>query len=136
MRLEDWEDRLAVYLARVETEPFAWGTHDCALFAASCVEAMTGVDPAVDFRGAYQSKAGAAKALREIGNGTLLKTYQARFREKPAGFAGRGDLVWNGEAMGICIGAEALFLGEPDGAPGYIRLPRAEWVTGFDTWEK
>jgi hypothetical protein len=67
VRYSDWEERLAVYRDRVEEEPFVWGTHDCALFAAGCVNAMTGVDPAAAFRGTYDSRIGAAEALRDKG---------------------------------------------------------------------
>lgn len=46
--------------------PFAWGAHDCALFAADGVEAMTGVDIAAEFRGKYSSEDGAVEVIREV----------------------------------------------------------------------
>jgi len=63
---------LKTYLDRVAEDPFEWGTHDCALFAAACVAAMTGMDFAETYRGKYNSARGAATALGELGAGTLL----------------------------------------------------------------
>jgi hypothetical protein len=130
-RKSNWEAELADFISsRKETE-FQWGTHDCALFAADAVLAITGDDPAPDFRGVYSDQAGARQALRDFGNGTLLKTYQIRFDEKAPAFARRGDLIWNGFAIGVCYGEFAMFVGEPDGVDGLIRLPRKEWKRAF-----
>ena len=50
VRLPDWPMRLdALVFGRLMT-PFAWGNNDCALFAADCVLAMTGVDLAAGLR--------------------------------------------------------------------------------------
>lgn len=134
-RLSTWEARLNTYLAERRAMPFAYGSNDCALFAAGAVEAMTGQDPAASFRGAYRSVAGSVRALREIGAGTLEATLDTLFPSIAAGFVRRGDLVWNGEAVGICIGAVALFVGsEVEGEAareGLLRVPRAEWVKGW-----
>ena len=46
---------------------FAWGQHDCCLFAADCVLAQTGIDLAADLRGTYTDAMGAARALQFIG---------------------------------------------------------------------
>ena len=128
IRKSNWEDDLSVYLAGKAQEPFCWGSHDCALFAASAVEAMTGTDPAADFRGQYDSQTGARAALRSIGHGTLLKTYQARFAEIAPAFAKRGDLIWNGFAIGVCNGPDAVFLGDD----GLVLVPRLKWKRAFE----
>ena len=127
-RKSSWEDDLAAYLSDKALEPFCWGAHDCALFAASAVEAMTGTDPAADFRGQYDNQAGARAALRTIGNGTLLKTYQARFAEIAPAFAKRGDLIWNGHAIGVCMGANAIFIGDE----GLKHIMRSDWKRAFE----
>lgn len=109
-RHDDWEERLSVYLDRVADEPFKWGSHDCALFAADCVLAMTGADPAEAYRGKYDTARGAAEALREHGAGTLLKTLRATFEtEISVHFAQRGDVVnyiFNGQVMEVYDASE------------------------------
>lgn len=130
-RLPDWVDRLADFITETRDVPFVWGQQDCALWAAAAAAAQTGEDRAADFRGQYDTHAGALQALRDIGSGTLLKTYQARYPEKPKANAMRGDLIWNGFAIGVCMGGYALFLGEPDGEPGLVRVQRADWKRAF-----
>jgi hypothetical protein len=48
-RLSDWETRLAAMLAA--PVQFDWDGCNCALFAADCVKAVAGFDPAVLWRG-------------------------------------------------------------------------------------
>jgi hypothetical protein len=122
-RLSNWESAFADFLAERRFMPFEYGRHDCALFGADCALALTGTDPAPDFRGKYRTLAGSIRALRNIGEGDLESTFDARFSVKPAAFARRGDLVFNGEAIGVCIGAEAVFVGEENGAPGLVKFP-------------
>lgn len=136
VRFADWEERLGVYLARVEEEPFKWGTHDCALFAMSCVKAQTGVDPAEAYRGTYDDAVSAAKALRELGEGTLLKTVKAQFETVPVAFAKRGDLVMRDtsdrdRALGVCVGLHSYFVGEEQGLQRLVPLPTAECRYAF-----
>lgn len=130
-RKSNWEAELANFISARRESAFEWGVNDCALFAADAVEAITGDDPAPDFRGVYSDQAGARQALRDFGNGTLLKTFQIRFDEKPPSFARRGDLIWNGFAVGVCYGEFALFLGEPDDGVGIVRVPRSAWKRAF-----
>lgn len=86
----DWIKQLTAVVEHARDTPFAWGTHDCALFAANCVLAMTGVDFAAEFRGTYDSAEGARRALR----GPLEPVLTARLGPPcPRGFAGRGDVV-------------------------------------------
>ncbi|MFS0771031.1 DUF6950 family protein [Sphingomonas sp. 1P08PE] len=131
IRLPDWEQRLHDYLAGLEGAEFVWGKMDCALFAAGAVEAMTGEDPAAAYRGKYRSVAGSVRALKTYGAGTLAATIDAGFEEREVGFARRGDLVMVDGMVGVCIGPDALFIGEEDGAPGLIRFGRERWAKAW-----
>lgn len=66
-RREDWKARLIAYLAASHSTPFQEGIHDCALFAAGAVEAMTGVDYAAPYRGRYKTTRGGYRILRKDG---------------------------------------------------------------------
>ncbi len=44
------------FLTETANTPFEWGKHDCALFAANGIQAMTGTDVADDFRGKYSTE--------------------------------------------------------------------------------
>lgn len=132
-RHDDWEERLSVYLDRVADEPFKWGSHDCALFAADCVLAMTGADPAEAYRGKYDTARGAAEALREHGAGTLLKTLRATFEtEVSVHFAQRGDVVMlDATTTGICVGRFSYFVGREQDHEGLAIIPTAQCRYAF-----
>jgi len=111
MRRHDWQARLDAVLRAAETRPFAWGRHDCALFACDCIAAMTGEDPAARFRGRYRTARGAYGALRRIGGARdpgALATKLLGAAVSPA-FARRGDLAEvetdGGPALGIALGS-------------------------------
>ena len=108
-RLRHWESRLAEAIARAKAEPFIWGAHDCVLWAASAVEATTGVDYMADFRGRYKSAAGAARLIKREGP-TLAEAVDKRFARVPACRAQRGDLLLAQKALGICDGAIGWFV--------------------------
>lgn len=138
-RLPDWERRLHDFIAEHRDRPFEWGQWDCALFATACAAAITGHDAGAAYRGSYDSRAGSAKALRELGQGTLLRTVNASFDVKPVGLAQRGDLVWCDGSLGVCMGANALFVGEERLAEktgalmreGLISIPRRAWTRAW-----
>jgi hypothetical protein len=132
-RFADWEDRLRTYLDRVEEEPFQWGTHDCALFAMSCVHAQTGEDLAAVYRGKYTDKAGAAAALREYGQGTLFRTLKSLLGDPTSiHFAKRGDLVMpNAYSVGVCVGQYSWFVGEEQGQQRLAILPTSGMKYAF-----
>lgn len=56
----------ALVRARMAT-PFAWGSHDCCLWAADAVRAQTGVDPAKPWRGTYSTARGARDLVQQLG---------------------------------------------------------------------
>jgi hypothetical protein len=66
-RRADWMRRLASWLAEATTRQWAYGRHDCALFAAGAVEAMTGADLAAGWRGRYRTLRGGLRVLRQAG---------------------------------------------------------------------
>jgi hypothetical protein len=114
-RFPDWEDRLRTYFDTCGEIAFAYGEHDCSLFAASAVQRQTGVDFAADFRGRYSDAKGAAQALRQYGAGTLQKTVTAALgKAKHVARAKRGDVVLLNNSLGICAGKFSLFVGQLD----------------------
>jgi hypothetical protein len=117
-RVEGWRGRLAAYLAASAGRPFEWGRHDCALFAADCIEAMTGEDPAAAFRGRYRSLNGGLKALRKAGHADHVALATALLDEVAPAFAQAGDLAMiatpEGAAMGIVQGHRVYVL-RPEG---------------------
>lgn len=131
-RLPDWEARLSAFLAANRDRPFAWGSWDCALFATACAAEITGEDRAAAFRArGYSDAHGAALALRELGKGTLVATMDDLFDPQPVGFARRGDIVMANGALGVCIGAVGLFVGEEGTHEGLVSIPRAEWTRAW-----
>jgi hypothetical protein len=111
IRLEDWPSRLHAAVEAARSTPFAWGSHDCILFAADCVAAMTGDDLAASFRGRYATREEAYAVLAKIGGGLEYAITQAL--GKPAAnnwrMAQRGDVVVvdapTGTAAGIVVGS-------------------------------
>lgn len=73
--------------------PYAWGRHDCALFAAGAVEAMTGVDFAADYRGKYDDEDGARRVLTTIGCEDVGDLASRYLPEIMPAEARRGDVV-------------------------------------------
>lgn len=126
--LSDWSTRLTMQLEAARRQPFLWGQHDCCLFAASCVEAITGEDPMAEFRGHYDDRDSALEALKNIGQGTLFATMKAKFSDPVSiAQAQRGDIVFymseDGPSLGIAMGALAFFVGEEGSNEGLITLP-------------
>lgn len=66
-RLHDWPARLQAVVTRAHAQRFAWGEHDCVLWAADCVQAQTGIDLMARYRGAYSTPKQAYRLLRAEG---------------------------------------------------------------------
>ena len=94
-RHEDWPERLDAFLRARRAQAFLWGRHDCALFAAFAVEAMSGSEPAAAWRAGCDSAAGALRALRAAGHADLASAVTAALGaplENPL-YARRGDVA-------------------------------------------
>lgn len=129
-RKPNWRAELMAYLGDCARNPFDEGTHDCALFLAGGVEAMTGVDFAADYRGHYTSTRQGLKILRENGfrDHVALATYH--LPHKAVAFANEGDgavVPEDGtEALGIVQGA-MIYVLRPGGL-GAVPLTSAKLV--------
>lgn len=137
-RLPDWQDRLVAYLAdRHAVSRFGYdhcadpAQDDCCTFAGGAVLALTGVDAMAEFRGRYRTAAGAARALRRYGAGTLPATLDTKFEPIPPAFARRGDLALVDGAVGVVIGADAVLIGREEAGEeareGLVRFGRDRW---------
>ncbi len=100
-RSTNWAtEELQTFLETRAAVPFAWGTNDCALFAADAIQSMTGQDIATDFRGKYRDEASAFVLVKSVTGGSAVAD-AAAWCAKSAGLeeyehprlAQRGDLV-------------------------------------------
>ncbi len=65
-RFDDWDLRLAQFLAGARQRRFEWGVSDCCLLIADATLALTGTDPAEGLRGLYDTEAGAWALIDRI----------------------------------------------------------------------
>lgn len=132
-RFEDWPQRLAAAIEAARGRPFCWGAHDCALFAAEVVQALTGIDFAAEFRGRYASKAEAVGLLGERGGLEAVVTAVLGTPRPSPILAQRGDVVMvvtdEGHALGICNGAHAACAGREG---GLVFKPMPEWRLAWE----
>lgn len=123
-RLQDWPERLAALIEARRDVPFAWGSHDCALFVADAIAAVTGADPATSFRG-YATEEEALALLGAEGLEGVVAQALAAFGcgDCPPGLAQRGDaalaLLGNQPTMVVVLGE---VLAGP-GPQGLVFLP-------------
>ena len=125
-RLPDWRPRLSAYLAATGARAFRPGSHDCALFAAGAVEAMTGMDGAAQWRGAYRSLDDGQLLLQQAGYDDHVALVAAHFPEVHPSQGAVGDLAAlpgadGSPALGIIQGASVYVL-QPSGVALVNRL--------------
>lgn len=142
-RRPDWEQRLHELIEANFTRPHVYGEWDCMLFApGAAVEAVTGTDHGAKHRSKYKSPASAVRYLKSIGFNSPEEWVDAHFPEKPIGFAQHGDLVLvPGDALpggedgwaipGVCIGSDALVIGNDGAREGLFRVPRSQWLKAW-----
>lgn len=128
-RRDDWLPRLHGYLRDTARAPFAWGRYDCALHAAGAVEAVTGHDPAADFRGRYTTPRGAVRVLRKAGHESLEAMVDGLAPRQVVLQARAGDLAAvkteDGVALGVVQGAMVAVVTER--GRGLVPLTSCAW---------
>ncbi|MFC7333096.1 DUF6950 family protein [Rhodocista pekingensis] len=112
-RLRDWPERLDRLVEDARHNTFTWGLFDCCLFAADAVSAVTGIDPAASWRGAYADARTATRLLARRGGLEAMAADIARrhgWPGVPPAFLGRGDVALvrleeDRHALAVCLGA-------------------------------
>ncbi len=137
-RYSNWPEILLREIRAAQGRPFQYGQHDCLMWPAVVIRAMTGKDLARGMRG-YRTREGAARVLREKGAGTLTKTLDAIMKANgcervTAPFCRRGDLVVallktegrKERVGGICCGSNAAFASD-----GLVYMPMTDVIRGW-----
>lgn len=115
-RLPDWDDRLLRFVSGVDRDaPFSMGRLSCAIWVADAVMAMTGTDPAPEWRDMPHDERSVWRYLQERHGDLRSATTAALGPEIPATLARRGDVVMHivdhsRQALGICIGRDFMAL--------------------------
>lgn len=117
MRKHLWQIEFERFVAARQNLPFAWGSNDCAVFAADCVLAITGVDVALPALRAHTTELQAARLLKKYGGVVGIAT-AALGAPVPVLTAQIGDVVLADAAgrdmLAICNGSTLIAPG-PEG---------------------
>lgn len=91
-RRKDWRAQLSAVIEDRRRVPFS-DKNNCGLFLADCVDAMTGVDFALPFRGKYETVAEGILLLRKAGHSDLCAFLAAYLEEVHPSLARAGDVA-------------------------------------------
>ena len=122
-RRSDWHQRLTSYLMATRRALFAYGSHDCAVWTAGAVEAMTGEDVGAGWRGAYATEAEGLAELRAAGWDDHVALAASLLPEIEPRQARPGDVAAVATADGVALGVVQ--------GP-YVYVPQARGVALVD----
>lgn len=88
-----WRSDLLKYINSIQGKEFTYGEHDCVLFVAGAVAAMTGVDHAQPYRNQYSSVRAGLKLLKDSGYRDQFDFLAKHFHQVPKAFAQVGDIA-------------------------------------------
>lgn len=134
-RLPHWQLHLDALLCSRLNSAFEWGVFDCCLFAADCVQALCGVDPAEQYRG-YAGARQALRVLDRAGGVGLIATRALGFPQR-LDTARVGDIVLvpadnrDREALAVVVAPALAVLPAAQGlrqAP--LAMARYLWAVG------
>lgn len=125
----DWQLSFEKCVAENLSKPFKWGEHDCVLWAANAALAITGSDPAAEYRNEYSSPLGAARILKD--GGGMESLVSKKFKPISPAFANVGDILMvmqEGQPMlAVCNGETML----ATGLEGLVALPTLSAVKAW-----
>ena len=127
-RYSFWRTALTDYVQTVASEPFRWGEHDCALFAAGAVRSMTGEDFAARYRGKYKTLRGGLGLLKKAGFADHAEMAASLFEEIHPSQAMVGDIAAVEEDGAVALGVvqgELIYVLRPDEGLATVPLLRA-----------
>lgn len=123
-RIENWHTALNAHINEHREVEFEWGQNDCALWAASAVKAITGIDFCEDIRGTYSTVEGAYKAIRQYYKVDQLGAALQNIFGEPVhiAYARQGDITFQRSnfmgfdmRLAICNGSHSFFITEDQG---------------------
>lgn len=125
-RLPDWQPRLRSWLRGIGNRQIEPGRHDCCLFGAGAVEALTGVDLAAPWRGRYTTYRGGFRILRKAGYRDHVDLIARHLDEAVLAEALAGDIAIvptdDGDAVGVFQGS-AIYVLTSSGRLGFAPVP-------------
>lgn len=134
-RVNNWPERLALFIEEKRAQPFDWVANNCCFFAADWVAIVRGFDPAAGLREIVRDAATARRVLAAVHGARTVADVTLRAQgcaAIPPAQARRGDVVAieteaEGSALGVCLGAEAAFAGPA----GVVCRPMREAVAAW-----
>lgn len=129
-RLDNWQNELQLFIAENQNKPFDFASWNCMFWVLACIEVVTGVDKAAQYKGKFKSERTAATLLRKLDDvSNSLEFLEKHFgNTRPIGLARMGDIVLVdpanvdidlphdidlfGVVPGICYGNNSYFLGK------------------------
>ena len=133
-RLPDWLDRLHAYVENVRHQPFNIIEHSCALFAAGCIEAVSGERADQVLGVSVRSERDVLRVLEQFAGVKGLAQRYFGSPMRPPRTARRGDVVIrpgeHGDTLGVCMGDHALFLSRDGLQPRRLRECAGCWRVG------
>lgn len=136
-RVDNWPEELSQKIQEAQEKEFKRGEHDCLIWTADVVKALTGEDIASYFRGNYSTYKEGLELCRDYcGKGAGLKEVLDKMMDEHdfeeidnPEFAQRGDvaLVHSGQegiTCGICCQHKIYTLG-PSDVLGKVKLSKA-----------
>tara|TARA_Y100000114_G_scaffold123185_1_gene118696 strand:- start:44 stop:463 length:420 start_codon:yes stop_codon:yes gene_type:complete len=117
MRIDNWDTKLANYVAKHAEGKFIRGKTDCVTFVVNAIELITGKKV---FDTEYKTLKEAKEILKKLKKKNLFDiandiAKENKFKKIDTAFAKRGDVVFLetdeelGGTMGICIGEQSIF---------------------------
>lgn len=127
-RLPDWQLRLEAFGRERLQMPFAWGSNDCAIFAADWIEHATGERLMEHMRWHTNAR----EALRTLRESDLRSIATAALGEPISPLMARvGDVVvirtGKREALAVCNGGTAI----APGPEGMVAIPMSEALAAW-----
>jgi len=147
-RLDNWQNNLSALIEDKRAEAFDFPSWNCLMWAFASIEAVTGRDLGVKYRGKYKNELGASRLLKRVDDVTTSQALLEKYlgEPRPVAFARHGDIVLVdpvgtglelpsdielfGPVPGVCYGATSFFVGEFGLVQvETLRLGQAIWVS-------
>lgn len=114
MRRTDWVEQLWRVVKAYDGVPFEYGRHDCCLFVARCIDAMTDSDLAWTLAYHYHDEPSALAFIRhECG---IERAVSGFLGDTVDGLPRRGDVAMvpteRGDGVGMCVGTTIAVAGD------------------------